>query len=75
MLLLGKEQEALSFVLVPYQHLHPCRGLTILGPSSSLQDVCFAVSLRTLRADFDITCAVLIYSENTEYELLDFSVL
>lgn len=40
-----------------------------MGPNSSLQDICYAVSLRTLRADFSITCAVLIYSENTEYEV------
>lgn len=40
-----------------------------MGPNSSLQDICYAVSLRTLRADFGITCAVLIYSENTEYEV------
>lgn len=40
-----------------------------MGPNSSLQDICYAVSLRTLRADFGITCAVLIYSENIEYEV------
>lgn len=29
---------------------HPCGGLTIRGPSSSLQNVCFAISLKTIKS-------------------------